>query len=180
MRPPLWTRITSWALLLGLGHALVDAAGGFLIHADMPAAGGPGQPEVVRLVLLYNLIAFASQAPLGYLADRLGAHRGAAMLGLLAGMIALIVGPRLVMVQIVAAGLGNALFHVGAGALVLMVSGVRAAEAGVFVGPGAMGLYGGGMLGRLGLSARWILVALLGLWIPLVRALGRRMSRLPS
>jgi len=46
------------------------------------------------------------------------------------------------------AALGNALFHLGAGASVLRASGVRAAEIGYFVGPGAVGLGLGIVLGR--------------------------------
>jgi FSR family fosmidomycin resistance protein-like MFS transporter len=46
------------------------------------------------------------------------------------------------------AGVGNALFHVGAGAMVLAGSRERAAPAGVFVAPGALGLGIGLLLGR--------------------------------
>jgi FSR family fosmidomycin resistance protein-like MFS transporter len=52
------------------------------------------------------------------------------------------------MAVLLLAGLGNALFHVGAGAMVLAGSGERAAPAGVFVAPGALGLGLGLILGR--------------------------------
>jgi len=50
----------------------------------------------------------------------------------------------------IAAGVGNALFHLGAGGLVLRSSGGRAAPAGVFVAPGALGLGLGLWMGRTG------------------------------
>ena len=66
----------------------------------------------------------------------IGAH-------LLAGlaMIAAAVGVELVSPQTAAvlAALGNAAFHVGAGAIVLSASPKRTVDAGVFVGPGAVG-----------------------------------------
>jgi FSR family fosmidomycin resistance protein-like MFS transporter len=48
------------------------------------------------------------------------------------------------------AGLGNALFHVGAGAAALSVDPGRASAPGIFVGPGALGLAAGLFLGRTG------------------------------
>ena len=50
--------------------------------------------------------------------------------------------------MVLIAGVGNALFHVGAGAMVLAGSRGRATPAGVFVAPGALGLGIGLMLGR--------------------------------
>ena len=168
---PAWSRVTTWALLLGVGHALVDAAGGYLSQA-----AGPGRAGGLELVLLYNLIAFAAQAPLGVLTDRLAAYRQVALAGLSCALLSLLMGPRWATAGVVAAVLVNALFHVGAGALVLISSGVRATEAGVFVGPGAVGLYGGGWLGRRVSAGRWGLMALLGVGLPIVHRLGRGMS----
>jgi MFS transporter, FSR family, fosmidomycin resistance protein len=55
---------------------------------------------------------------------------------------------------VVAAGLGNALFHVGAGAHVLRVSGAGAGPLGLFVGPGAVGLALGILSGQSDLPVR--------------------------
>ena len=99
-------------------------------------------------VLGYDLLAFAGQAPLGWLTDRLGLRRGAALVGLLLTAAALLASPTFGTAVMVIAGAGNALFHVGAGAMVLAGSRGRAAPAGLFVAPGALGLGVGLLLGR--------------------------------
>lgn len=65
------------------------------------------------------------------------------------------------MLGVVLVGVGNALFHVGAGAHVLRRSAQRAAEGGVFVAPGALGIFAGVWLGSHGVSCRAVVVGLL-------------------
>jgi FSR family fosmidomycin resistance protein-like MFS transporter len=74
-------------------------------------------------------------------------------------------------------GISNALFHVGAGALVLRASGERSTESGVFVGPGAMGLFTGIFLGAKGVDVRFGFVAALLLAAPLMVYLARSVVR---
>ena len=142
----LWTRATTRALLLGGAHALVDAASGFIVFRDI-GSGRYDRAAVLTLVLLYNTLAFGGQAPAGALADRLQAWRGLAVLGSLLAAAALALGPLSTAAAVVIVGIGNALFHVGAGGHVLATSGRRATESGVFVGPGAVGLAAGIWLG---------------------------------
>lgn len=99
--------------------------------------------------LLYNFCAFALQMPLGLLADRRGRGLGFACLGglLVAGMCCL---PRFGLPGCLVLGLGNGLFHIGGGLDVLRISGRDAAPLGVFVSPGALGLYWGTLLGKSG------------------------------
>ena len=92
--------------------------------------------------LFYNFFAFAMQMPLGLLADRFGKNRWFAVAGTL--LVALICCfPVFGMAGIIILGLGNALFHIGGGLDVLNLSGDRAAPLGVFVSPGAFGLFVG-------------------------------------
>jgi FSR family fosmidomycin resistance protein-like MFS transporter len=106
--------------------------------------------SAVAFVLGYDLLAFAGQAPLGWLVDRLGPHLGLRRIAALAGLaftaLAVLTGRGAGVM--VFAGAGNALFHVGAGAMVLAGSRGRAAPAGAFVAPGALGLGLGIILGR--------------------------------
>jgi len=172
----LWTRLTTGALLLGVVHALVDGACGYLIFRDLgPAA--ISYRTIVYLVVLYNLLAFAGQVPIGYLADRFGAYRGAAIAGVVGAAAALVISPTWVVAGVVLIGIANALFHVGAGALVLRASGERSTESGVFVGPGALGLFTGIWLGAQGIDARWGFVAALLLSAPLMLHLARTVVR---
>ena len=99
--------------------------------------------------LLYNFCAFALQMPLGLLADRRGRGLGFAVLGgvLVSGMCFL---PAFGLGGCVVLGLGNSLFHLGGGLDVLRLSGDRAGPLGVFVSPGALGLYLGTLAGQTG------------------------------
>lgn len=101
--------------------------------------------------LLYNFCAFAMQMPMGVLADALGHNRRFAICGTL--LVALICAlPSLGGAGCMILGLGNGLFHVGGGLDVLNLSGRRSAPLGVFVSPGAYGIYLGTLLGKLGFS----------------------------
>jgi FSR family fosmidomycin resistance protein-like MFS transporter len=70
-------------------------------------------------------------------------------------------GPISPLATMVAAGVGNALFHLGAGGLVLRASDGRAAPAGVFVAPGALGLGLGLWMGRTGRGSTFPIYAAL-------------------
>jgi FSR family fosmidomycin resistance protein-like MFS transporter len=137
------------ACALGLAHALVDATTVALLvwGTKAPAAtatieGAVAMPEhaVWSRYLLYDVLAFGTQFSLGAVADRWKAYRGTLLTGL--AMIGVAVGMEAFSpaVAVIVASLGNACFHVGAGALVLVKSPRRTVPLGVFVGPGAIGL----------------------------------------
>jgi FSR family fosmidomycin resistance protein-like MFS transporter len=159
-------------LLLGLVHALVDGASAFLIYRDL-GAGRFDHGTVVMLVVLYNLLAFAGQAPAGLVADALRSYRGAAVLGATLAAVALLVGPRSPVAGVVIVGVGNALYHVGAGAHVLRTSADRSTESGLFVGPGAVGLFIGIWAGTHWLPFRWVVVGLVVVSVPILLRLIR-------
>ena len=92
-------------------------------------------------ILLYNFCAFAMQLPLGAVLDRLSDRRWPlrfAALGCGLTVLGAFCHPAVL-------GLGNALFHVGGGVDVIRDGGRRECL-GIFVAPGAMGLYLGGLL----------------------------------
>lgn len=110
--------------------------------------------------LLYNFFAFAVQMPLGLLADRFGRNRFFAAAGTV--LVALICCfPTFGTPGIIVLGLGNALFHIGGGLDVLNLSGSRAVPLGVFVSPGAFGLFLGMLWGNQTGSRIPVLAALL-------------------
>ncbi len=139
------------ALVFGVIHAIVDAVCVALLTRESGmAASGSGEAALYLpgttwwdLYLLYYAIAFCTQFSIGALVDRWGLYRAAALgsLGLLAAGVT--VGHTAPAAAIVLVALGNAVFHVGAGALVLRLSPGRTSAAGVFVGPGAIGLAAG-------------------------------------
>ena len=139
------------AFWLGAAHLVVDAVCVTSVYRACPLADS-ALASALAFVLGYDLLAFAGQAPLGWLIDRWSLRRGAALTGLVLTAAALLAGRNAGIVVMVLAGVGNALFHLGAGAMVLAGSRERAAPAGVFVAPGALGLGLGIILGRKFLS----------------------------
>jgi FSR family fosmidomycin resistance protein-like MFS transporter len=141
----------------GLTHALVDAATAGLVLSTR----GVSDAALFSLVLLYNTVAFAPQFLLGALVDRHCDPRRAAALGCALaalGIPAALVDPLL---GAGVAGLGNALFHVGGGSLVLRASPGRAAGPGIFVAPGGIGLFVGMAMGKTGTYPPALMAALL-------------------
>ena len=147
-------------------HFLVDGVCAWAMLG--PLAGG------MESYLLYNFCAFVLQLPLGAVLDRLGGRKtpllfaGAGCALTLAGAFT---GPVLL-------GLGNALFHVGGGVDVIRDGG-RCERLGIFVAPGAMGLYLGGLIAG---KSPWLLLpgaALMGLVLCLIRSPGE-ISTAPS
>lgn len=143
---------------LGLVHALVDAGSGYLLFRDL---AGESPRAFGALVLLYDAIAFGGQVPAGWLLDRFRAARIFAAEGVALVAVALLVASGFPVLGAVLVGVGNGLFHVGAGAHVLRRSARRAAEGGVFVAPGALGIFAGVWLGSHGVSCRGVLLGLL-------------------
>lgn len=132
---------------MGGAHLVVDAVSVTSVLRAAPAANAVAAGALL-FVIAYDVLAFAGQVPLGWLVDRLNLRRGAALLGIALAAAALLVGPRAGYAVVLLAGTGNALFHLGAGAMVLAGGRDKAAPAGVFVGPGALGLGIGLLLGR--------------------------------
>ena len=144
------------ALLLGLMHAVVDAASVSTVTAEVGLAR-LSAGSIGLLVLGYDWVAFGMQVPIGLVCDRARSCRGTLLAGLgltLLGVVAGLYQPTLAMLL---AGLGNALFHVGAGGMVLDLARGRAAEPGLFIAPGAIGLAIGQSLGKAGFPGRGLM-----------------------
>lgn len=125
-----------------VGHFWVDFSCALLMFSHVSGTG-----EWALCALLYNFCAFALQMPIGLLADRLGRQGRLAALGCALVTAGWGLAP-LPIAAAVTAGLGNACFHVGGGVAILRDGGDRAAPLGIFVSPGAFGIYFGTLLGR--------------------------------
>ena len=127
-----------------LTHFLVDFACAFMMFRFIA-----GTKEGYLCVLLYNFCAFAMQMPIGIIADKLNRNSLVAIAGCI--LVAAAYGftgiPYMATIVI---GLGNAMFHIGGGIDVLNISEIKLGALGVFVSPGAFGIYFGTMLGRQG------------------------------
>ena len=140
--------------LLSIVHAAVDLCCAALFFSVLQGK------ELWLGMVLYNACAFLFQLPMGVLADKLNRNMLFAATG--CALVALAFGLRSVpILAMVVAGLGNGAFHVGAGIEVLNGSETKAGPLGVFVSPGAIGLYFGRVFSVEMLSLPWLLPAIL-------------------
>ena len=129
-------------IVYSVAHAVVDFSCAFLVYRTML-----DYPSLGLALLLYNFCAFALQMPFGLLAD--GWNRNGIVAAVGCGLAAVAYLPFLPAIgAAVIAGVGNGLFHVGGGLDVLNDSREKSSALGIFVSPGAFGLYFGGVLGR--------------------------------
>jgi MFS transporter, FSR family, fosmidomycin resistance protein len=155
----------------GSAHALIDAICAGILFSLCQRGTLPWS-EAGAAFVLYNVLAFGAQPLLGWVVDWSRQPRAAALLGgaLVAGAAA--VFNHWPLAAIVAAGLGNALFHLGAGSICLQLTPGRATAPGLFVAPGGLGLCLGTLLGLAGKFVAWPFVLLLTglggvlLWLP--------------
>ncbi len=128
-------------------HFFVDFACAFLIFRYI--FGNNSSPEIF---LIYNFCAFALQMPFGILLDKFGGGHRAAAAGCFLIFAAYIISgirvPHSAFISAAAAGTGNSLFHVGGGVYILDEYGTSSGALGVFVSPGAIGLYLGTVSGK--------------------------------
>lgn len=122
-------------------HFLVDLGCAlFMYHY------GVQSKDLLLLILLYNFCAFALQMPFGLIVDYVNRNAVFAAVGCMLVGISFFVKSFL-LVAVIILGIGNALFHVGAGTDVLNSSTKKASLLGVFVSPGAFGIFFGTMYG---------------------------------
>jgi len=134
-------------VLYGIIHALIDLT---TVSSVFRASQGIHGFDILTpfvLIAGYDLLAFGLQAPLGAITDRHNLTRPGLVISLVLVILAAVSGQG-GWVTLACAGLGNALFHLSAGARVLTLSAGRATHAGVFVAPGAVGLGLGTWLSR--------------------------------
>ena len=138
--------------ILSICHLLVDGVCAAALLRDLSA------PQLASAILLYNTCAFTTQCLTGMIPDRFGRAR----LFVLVSAVILAFGallPMTIIPQAVVLGLGNSLFHVCGGYLTLR--GSRAmGPLGVFVAPGAIGLFLGTSFSVLRLPFVLMLLAL--------------------
>ena len=140
-----------------MAHFLVDFACAFLMFRSIA-----GTSDGYICVLLYNFFAFAFQMPLGLIADKydrnyLFAAAGCILVGIAYGLSFASI------VAVIILGIGNAFFHIGGGIDVLNISEKKSVALGIFVSPGAFGIYFGTILGRG--SATVLVVILIALLV---------------
>lgn len=139
-------------VVLGIAHLVVDASSNFVMMLLLR----PARPfDVMWLLIAYNLVAFALQPVVGLVTDRLHRPREAMCLGLLLVAAAMLSLDAPFGLPLALTSLGNALFHVGGGALSSLATEGRASGPGLFIAPGAVGVALGTAAGQRVPAALW-------------------------
>ena len=159
--------------LYSIAHFWVDLSCAFLVFRTLL-----GVEELAMCLLLYNFCAFALQMPLGLLADRWNRNGFVAAVGCL--LVAVAYVTPIPLLTAVVAGIGNSLFHLGGGIDVLNTSQKKAAALGIFVSPGALGLFIGTAWGNGTTPSLWLApLCLLILATILLRYAGGASNNMP-
>ncbi len=129
--------VISFLMVYGLCHALVDASSAFLILGAIDV-----KSDLLKIIVLYNALAFGLQVPFGFLLDKYGQSKFVSISGIfcLSAAYMFISTPLL---AVVLAGTGNALFHAGGGQVALSIKSRKAIYPAIFIAPGGIGLAAG-------------------------------------
>ena len=136
---------------------------------------GQGSLELVALsILLYDVVAFAFQLPVGIALDKLDKNSLAAMLSyaLVGGGVLLSLVPVAFFewLAVLLLAVGNALFHCAGGLCVLNISQKHAGPSGIFIATGAVGVFLGTFSAQYGrLQVAFSLLVLLFLCASITR-----------
>lgn len=136
-------------MVYSLAHFLIDATCAAVIF-NLYFTQKVNSSTLFLLVILYNLLAFGFQPFIGLLTDKYKCPRESAVIGsILVGLSAIFVlfSP---IISIILAGIGNAFFHIGGGTITLNLDNRKATMPGIFVAPGALGLFVGTLIGKIG------------------------------
>ncbi|PKM73780.1 MAG: hypothetical protein CVU91_01645 [Firmicutes bacterium HGW-Firmicutes-16] len=141
--------------LYSISHFIVDFSCAYLIFSKLS-----GADKWLLCLFTYNFCAFALQMPLGLIADKINKNRVFAAFGcLLIAFSAILAFSPVLFCSI--AGLGNAFFHIGAGRDILQGSQQKFSALGIFVSPGALGLYLGTLCGKGGIFSLAVVMCVL-------------------
>ena len=124
---------------LGFSHALVDAICASVTLGSVFNHNITGE-SAIFIVLLYNILAFGTQAIIGFGVDRMKNAKFSSIAGIGITASSIFFAGYSAVAAAITAGLGNALFHVGGGRAALIMAPENASIPGVYVAPGAIGL----------------------------------------
>lgn len=140
----------------GIAHAIVDfTCISLVLHLNylhqLPVE------KFGLLILSYNFLAFALQSPLSWLVDSIARPVPFAVTGILLVVLSVFFrnDP---WVTVILAGLGNASFHLGGAVICLSLKPGKATYPGIYVAPGALGVFMGTIVGRSNFPGTWIFI----------------------
>lgn len=134
-------------LFISISHALTDLVCAYLLFSIFVLNQIPSD-QFFYLVIWYGLLAFGLQPLFGLVVDFYCKPYLALSISLVLLFIAIYLNFLSPWLTITLCALGNALFHVAGGTISFNITPRRATAPGIFVGPGALGLFFGTYLGK--------------------------------
>ena len=127
-------------LIYSFCHFIVDFVCAIFILGQLPYIAQTNS-EIFIAIIIYNFFAFAFQVPLGYILDKFKIYKYVAIIGfaLIGICYTFILNNAYLIATIV--GIGNALFHLEGGVNIYSISERKTFLNGLFVAPGALGIF---------------------------------------
>ena len=126
--------------IYSLSHFIVDFVCAIFILGKLPYIANTNS-EFVISVIVYNFFAFAFQVPIGYILDKFRTYKYVAIIGLSFIGLCYLIDINNVFILATIVGIGNALFHLEGGVNIYSVSERKSFLNGLFVAPGALGIF---------------------------------------
>lgn len=121
-------------------HFIMDFVCAIFILGKLPYIVNTNSEFAIAMII-YNFFAFAFQVPLGYILDKLKIYKYVAIIGFCLIGLCYLIDLNNAFVLATITGIGNALFHLEGGVNIYSISKRKAFLNGLFVAPGAMGIF---------------------------------------
>ena len=130
----------SFIAIYSLSHFIVDFVCSIFILGNLPYIANSNN-ELIVAIIIYNFFAFAFQVPLGYILDKFTIYNYISILGISLIGLCYLINYNNVFILATIVGIGNALFHLEGGINTYSLSNGKAFLNGLFVAPGALGIF---------------------------------------
>lgn len=152
--------------LYGITHALIDAACVMTLYSTI-FFNDLNVSYAFSVIVLYNLIAFGTQSIIGNIFDKLNKPRLCAIIGCILTALSALLWKNPI-AALLCAGFGNSFFHAGGGIICLKTGNGKSSIPGMYVAPGALGLFLGMLTAKHALCSPYVFAALLAVCAGLI------------
>ncbi len=153
-------------VIYGITHALIDATCVIALYSTI-MLNALSYDLAFIIIVFYNLIAFGTQSFIGNIFDKIEKPRLCAIIGcILTAMSVIFISVPIISVLL--ASFGNSFFHVGGGIICLKLGKGNSAIPGMYVAPGAIGLFAGLLIAKDNLLSPYIFAGLLAIMTILI------------
>lgn len=143
----------------GILHGLNDFIAGYLL-AHLALVSDNALLNTTCF-LVYSLLAFAGQLPVGILLDSNHKIKSFSLFAIICLLMAIVLAPFSIFLAIIVSGIASAFVHVSGGTVCFLSDNKNSILSGMFTAPGVIGLISGGILGGIPVAAFYILVLLI-------------------